>query len=205
MFTGIVQGIGEIIAVQDKEGFRQYQVKLPEPLSNKLSLGASIANDGCCLTVSAIKDTIASFDLMDETLARTTLGQKQVGDKLNIERAVQLGDEIGGHLMSGHIACRGKIIHISASTYNYQLTIEIPKAFSRYILYKGFVGVDGISLTVGVVTDTMFKLHLIPETRDRTTLGGKKEGDEVNIEIDPQTQTIVDKIYQVMTDRALVK
>lgn len=198
MFTGIIQEIAQLIDIKDKKGYLTYTLKLPTAMIASLKVGYSISNDGCCLTIVDISGDTVSFDLVAETLAITTLGRKIIGDYINVERAAKLGDEIGGHLMSGHIACRGKIVQIQPSINNYQLTVMIPKPFAKYILYKGFFGIDGISLTVGKVVDNTFKLHLIPETLARTTLSHKKEGEEVNIEIDTQTQTIVDTVERIM-------
>ncbi|WP_392565213.1 riboflavin synthase subunit alpha [Utexia brackfieldae] len=198
MFTGIVQGIAEIIAIEDKENFRTYTLRLPSAMTDSLTLGASIANDGCCLTITSIHHDEVTFDLMAETLALTTLGHKKIGDVVNVERAAKFGDEIGGHLMSGHITCTAKIIAIAQTENNHQLTLALPTDFAKYVLYKGYIGIDGISLTVGNVVNNQFNLHLIPETLARTTLGLKKVGDEVNIEIDPQTQAIVDTVERVM-------
>lgn len=199
MFTGIIQEIAQLIDIKDKTCYRTYTLKLPEKMVASLKIGGSISNDGCCLTIIDISGDAVSFDLVAETLAITTLGSKIIGDYINVERAAKLGDEIGGHLMSGHIACRGKIVQILPSINNYQLTIIVPKPFAKYILYKGFVGIDGISLTVGKVVDNTFKLHLIPETLARTTISYKKEGEEVNIEIDTQTQAIVDTVERIMS------
>lgn len=201
MFTGIIQGIAEITDIEDMNKFRRYQLKLPQELTTSLTLGASISNDGCCLTISHVEGNKVSFDLVEETLRLTTLGDKKVGDRINIERAARIGDEIGGHLMSGHISCRGKIVDSVTTENNHQITVELPMAFSRYVLYKGFIGIDGISLTVGEVENNTFKLYLIPETLERTTLGDKQCGDEINIEIDPQTQAIVDTVNQIMESK----
>lgn len=201
MFTGIVQGIARIVAIKDSHDFRQYIVELPEDLTSGIELGASIANNGCCLTVTKVKGRCVNFDLMIETLRKTNLGELKIGDYVNVERAAKFGDEIGGHLMSGHIACMGQIAAFELHENQAQMTISLPPDMMKYVLYKGFIGVDGISLTVGEVTETTFKLYLIPETLSRTTLGNKKVGDKVNIELDTQTQTIVDTVERLMSQR----
>lgn len=140
-----------------------------------------------------------SFDLMKETLRITNLGDIQVGDEVNVERAAKFSDEIGGHLMSGHIMTTAEIVKILTSENNRQIWFKVQDpTLMKYILYKGFIGIDGISLTVGEVTATRFCVHLIPETLQRTTLGAKKLGDRVNIEIDPQTQAVVDTVERVL-------
>ena len=198
MFTGIVQGVGKIIDIIDQDKLRTYQVKLPHHLINNIEIGASIANDGCCLTVTGIENDCVTFDIMQETLALTTLGSKKLNDLVNIERSAKYGDEIGGHVMSGHVSCRATIIDIQKTATNCQMRLVIPEKFMKYVLYKGFIGIDGASLTVGEVKDNQFNIHLIPETLAITTLDCKKIGDEVNIEIDSQTQAIVDTVERVL-------
>lgn len=201
MFTGIVQGVAQIVSIDDKKNFRSYIIKLPNSMTDTLISGASIANDGCCLTITSVDQDLVSFDIMQETLNLTTLGDKKVGDWVNVERAARFGDEIGGHVMSGHIACKATIYAINQSENNYQLTLELPESYSKYVLYKGFIGIDGISLTVGKIHHHRFNLHLIPETLERTTISQKKVGDQVNIEIDPQTQAVVDTVERVMQSK----
>lgn len=203
MFTGIVQGKGRVIAIEDKGDFRTHIIELPKELVSNLETGASVANNGCCLTVTKIEGTQISFDLVKETLRLTNLGELKVGSEVNIERAAKYGDEIGGHVMSGHIVTTAEIAKIITSENNLQIWFRIfDKALMKYILHKGFIGIDGISLTVGDVVNNRFCVHLIPETRDRTTLGCKRLGDKVNIELDPQTQAIVDTVERVMAQQA---
>ncbi len=202
MFTGIVQGMAEIIAIDEKPNFRTHVVALPPQLLPGLETGASVAHNGCCLTVTHIDGNKVSFDLMKETLRITNLGELAVGDKVNIERAAKFSDEIGGHLMSGHIMTTAEVSKILTSENNRQIWFK-PQDTSlmKYILHKGFIGIDGISLTVGEVTATRFCVYLIPETLQRTTLGNKKLGQRVNIEIDPQTQAVVDTVERVLASR----
>lgn len=201
MYTGIVQGVGEIIDIIDQDKLRTYKVKLPAKLTQHIEIGASIANDGCCLTVTDFKDDWVTFDIMQETLALTTLGDKNINDLVNIERSAKYGDEIGGHIMSGHISCTATIVDSQKTATNCQMTLELPHKFTKYVLYKGFIGIDGASLTVGDVMDNRFKINLIPETLAITTLDSKKVGDRVNIEIDSQTQAIVDTVERVLAER----
>lgn len=198
MFTGIVQGVGQIISIADQDKLKTYKVKLPHNLTNNIEIGASIANDGCCLTVTGIENDCVTFDIIQETLALTTLGNKNQNDFVNIERSAKYGDEIGGHVMSGHISCTATIIDIQKTPTNCQMTLVMPEKFMKYVLYKGFIGIDGASLTVGEIKDNYFNIHLIPETLSITTLDTKKVGDSVNIEIDSQTQAIVDTVERVL-------
>lgn len=201
MYTGIVQGVGQIIEIVDQPGLRTYKVKLPDHLTDNITIGASIANDGCCLTVTGFGKDWVSFDIMQETLALTTLGDKKLNDYVNIERSAKYGDEIGGHIMSGHISCTATITDIKKTATNCQMHLVLPKQFIKYVLYKGFIGIDGASLTVGEVTEDGFNIHLIPETLSITTLDRKQIGDRVNIEIDSQTQAVVDTVERVLANQ----
>lgn len=202
MFTGIVQGIATVVAIDEKENFRTHVVELPDAMLPGLEEGASVAHNGCCLTVTGIDANRVSFDLMKETLRITNLGDVTPGSLVNVERAAKFSDEIGGHLMSGHIMTTAEVAKIITSENNRQIWFKIQDAsLMKYILHKGYIGIDGISLTVGEVTSTRFCVHLIPETLQRTTLGTRKLGQRVNIEIDPQTQAIVDTVERVLATR----
>ncbi|HEY5717087.1 MAG TPA: riboflavin synthase subunit alpha, partial [Motiliproteus sp.] len=194
MFTGIVQGTAEIMAVISKENFRTHRVKLPSELLPGLVPGASVAHNGCCLTVTQIDGDEVSFDLMQETLRTTNLGDCHPGDRVNVERAARFGDDIGGHAMSGHIICTAQITAVIDSANNREIWFELPAHLTRYLFVKGYIGIDGISLTIGKVEGTRFNVNLIPETLQRTNLGWRQRGQRVNIEIDPQTQAIVDTV-----------
>ena len=202
MFTGIVQGIGRIVSVeQPAADFRTHTVELPEHMAHGLQPGASVAHNGCCLTITETDGRLAKFDLMGETLDKTNLGRLKEGDAVNLERAARFGDEIGGHLMSGHITATTAITRIERSGLNTTVWFSLPAALRPYILPKGFVGLDGCSLTVGQVSDTEFNVHLIPETLQRTLFGTRQEGDEINLEIDPQTQAVVDTVARVLANK----
>ncbi|MBS0847486.1 riboflavin synthase subunit alpha [Citrobacter sp. JGM124] len=204
MFTGIVQGVAPLVSIEEKSNFRTHVIELPEELLQGLETGASVAHNGCCLTVTTIEGNRVSFDLIKETLRITNLGELKVGDSVNVERAAKFSDEIGGHLMSGHIATTAEVAKILTSENNRQVWFKVlDPSLMKYILHKGFIGIDGISLTVGEVTTTRFCVHLIPETLERTTLGKKKLGQRVNIEIDPQTQAIVDTVERVLASREI--
>lgn len=202
MFTGIVQGTAEVIKIDEKDQFRTHTIRLPIEALEGLENGASIAHNGCCLTVTGIKDDTVSFDLMRETLRVTNLGQLKTGDRFNFERAARFGDEIGGHQMSGHILCMASITRIIRTENNRQIWFQIPDDYMRYIFTKGYIGIDGISLTIGEVKNNEFCVNLIPETLERTNLGFRDEQEQVNIEIDPQTQAIVDTVERVLAERS---
>jgi len=201
MFTGIVQGTAEVVKIVEKAQFRTHTVRLPEALLPGLEPGASVAHNGCCLTVTQIKRDLVDFDLMQETLKVTNLGELAIGDWVNVERAAKFGDEIGGHAMSGHILCCAEVSRIIESENNCQIWFRIPELWTKYVFTKGYIGIDGISLTIGDVEGCEFNINLIPETLERTNIGSRKVGDRINIEIDPQTQAIVDTVERVVAKR----
>lgn len=202
MFTGIVQTVAEIVAIEKKESFQTHIISLDASMRKGLETGASIAHNGVCLTVTEFHGDLVHFDLMQETLRVTNLGEVKVGDKVNIERAMQMGSEIGGHLLSGHVFCMAEVSNIIESENNYQPWFTVPdRSLMKYILAKGFIAIDGISLTIGEVTDDSFCVNLIPETLQRTTLASKKIGAKVNIELDSQTQAIVDTVERYLKQK----
>ncbi|MCW3479058.1 riboflavin synthase subunit alpha [Neisseriaceae bacterium JH1-16] len=201
MFTGIVQGTAEVVAIEEKQQFRVHVLRLPAELLPGIELGASIAHNGCCLTVTRVDGDQVSFDLMQETLRVTNLGQLKVGDRVNVERAAKFGDEIGGHAMSGHIIALAEVLEVIDTPNNRTIWFRLPAEYARYVFTKGYIGIDGCSLTIGEVKDNAFCVHLIPETLQRTNLAWRKAGDAINIEIDPQTQAIVDTVERVMAQR----
>ena len=155
-----------------------------------------------CQTVVAVSPTLltVTFEAIDETLKKTTLSRYTVGQKVNVERSVKMGDEIGGHLVAGHIYGTVRIAHKHVEANNVRLDIACPKDWLLYILPKGFIALDGVSLTVGEVRlegSEGFSVHLIPETLKRTTLGYKNEGDALNIEFDSVTQAAVETILRL--------
>lgn len=203
MFTGIVQGTAKVVAIEKKEKFQTHTLVLDGVLSQGLEIGASVAHNGCCLTVTKIDGERVDFDLMQATLALTNLGDLDVGDRVNIERAAKFGDEIGGHSMSGHISLMGEIVDVIDTPNNRTIWFEIPQEKVKYVLAKGYIGLDGCSLTIGEVEGTRFSVHLIPETLQRTLFGMRKVGDKINVEFDPQTQAIVDTVERVLASKSL--
>lgn len=191
--------MGRVVSVeQPAADFRTHTVELPEDMAGGLQTGASVAHNGCCLTVTETDGRTARFDLMAETLDKTNLGRLKEGDLVNLERAARFGDEIGGHLMSGHITATTEILRIERTVHNTTMHFALPAALKPYILPKGFVGLDGCSLTIGSVGEDSFCVHLIPETLRRTLFGTRQAGDTVNLEIDPQTQAVVDTVGRIL-------
>jgi riboflavin synthase len=183
VFTGIIANIGEIAEITKGEGSRHFKVRSPF-LTCDVALGASIAHDGCCLTVTDRDEGWHSVDVSSHTLAHTTLGVWQVGQRINLERALRAGDELGGHLVSGHVDGVATIRAITHEDEVQHYGIEAPEALMRYIADKGSVTLDGTSLTVTWVEDNQFGLTLIPHTLAVTTWGEKRVGDRLNLEVD---------------------
>lgn len=196
MFTGIVKGIGWVTVIEITPSILRYAVQFPPELLAGLERGASVSIDGVCQTVVKINQDQIWFEAIDETLERTTFKGMQIGRSVNLERAARFGDEIGGHLLSGHIYGSAPILSIEQNIY----TIACPIDWMKYFFSKGYIALDGISLTLVAIDKTKgyFTVHLIPETLHHTTLGQKKAGDFVNIEIDAQTQATVETVLHAI-------
>lgn len=203
MFTGIVQGVGEVITKTSHNTVTSMTIKLPNVKS--LAIGASVSINGVCLTVVSLDSNIIQFDIIDETLKRTNLGDISVGDFVNIERSLKFGDEVGGHVLSGHIFDTGIINSKAKKGDQMSLSILAPPSIQKYLTEKGYIAIDGISLTVGEIKDGCFDLHIIPETMRLTILDSKEVGDIVNIEIDSNTQLIVETIERLLEERGVTK
>jgi riboflavin synthase len=189
----------QVMDVDTQDKFRQVQVKFPPGSVDNVKLGASVAVNGVCLTVTEIHKDMLHFDIMMETLRATNLGELGAGSVVNFERAAKLGDEIGGHNVSGHVHTTATISRIEQLPNNRRITMTLSDpAWIKYILPKGYIAVDGTSLTVGEVGPDSFSVYLIPETLRVTVFGIKSEGDTVNIEVETQTQAIVDTVEKVV-------
>lgn len=199
MFTGIIRHIVPVAAVERKEDSMRLTLAFCEELLIDLQLGASIAVDGACLTVVNIDGTLVSFDILGETLSRTTLGQLENRSRVHVERSAKFGDEIGGHFVSGHVYGKGKISALQQRHADYILTCQVEPSWMKYILVKGSIAIDGVSLTlVTTAPSGHFTVHLIPETLRLTKLGSKGIDDTVNIEIDGQAKAIVDTVERYL-------
>jgi riboflavin synthase len=206
MFTGIVQGIAQVAQVTDSNGLRTLRLNFPGGFDSALQIGASVSVDGVCLTVTALHDNAADFDVMQQTLALTTLGTLKVGSAINVERAAKQGAEVGGHVLSGHVDFKATVASIREPENNRVLRIAVPAPWMRYVFAKGYIAVNGASLTVAEAQrddgDTgWFEVWLIPETLRMTTFAQLREGDALNIEIERQTQVIVDTVRAVVDER----
>ncbi len=183
MFTGIVTDIGRVRSVRQTERDWRYEIETAWDTSG-IDLGASISHAGCCLTVTEKGPGWFSVEVSGETLSKTTLGTWREGDPVNLERAAKLGDELGGHIVSGHVDGLGRVVSVTPEGGSHRIDIEAPAPLHRYIAAKGSITVDGVSLTVNAVEGQVFGLNIIPHTWQATTLGGLKAGDAVNLEID---------------------
>jgi riboflavin synthase len=183
MFTGIISDIGEIAA---REGGR-LAIRCGYA-ADGIAIGASIACDGACLTVTTVDPSGAgstfAVDVSNETMAKTTLDEWGLGRRINLERALKAGDELGGHIVAGHVDGVGRIVDMRPDGQSRRFTVEVPPELAPYIASKGSITLDGISLTVNEVKENRFGINIIPHTLTHTTLGAKKPGDRVNLEVD---------------------
>lgn len=206
MFTGIVQAYVSVAAITEKPGLITFSLIFPDELRVGLQTGASVAIDGVCFTTVKVEHNQVFFDAMQETLQRTTIGLLKTGQFVNVERSFKIGDEVGGHLLSGHVHGMAEITSIDTSIPNNQVvTFKIPHPLTKYIFTKGFVALNGVSLTLVEVDkkNATFTVYFIPETLKRTTFGCKQVGDWVNIEIDSQTQAIVETVERILAEKDL--
>ena len=183
MFTGIVTDIGRVRSVRQTERDRRYEIETAWDTSG-IDLGASISHAGCCLTVTEKGPGWFAVEVSGETLSRTSLGDWSEGHRVNLERAAKLGDELGGHVVSGHVDGLGRVVSVTPEGGSHRVDIEAPAPLHRYIAAKGSITVDGVSLTVNTVEGRVFGLNIIPHSWQATTLGALKPGDAVNLEID---------------------
>jgi riboflavin synthase len=195
MFTGIITDVGEVIA--RKGGVFAIRSRY-DPAT--IMLGASIAHDGCCLTVTAVTAEAGgccyTLDVSNETLSKTTLGDWQPGQAINLERALKAGDELGGHIVSGHVDGVARIVDVRDDGDSRRFTLEVPGALARFIAPKGSVALDGTSLTVNEVDGVRFGVNLIPHTLTHTSWGRKTAGDRINLEIDPLARYVARLLEQ---------
>ena len=225
MFTGIVAGLAHVERLADRAGLRSFTLRFEVPgFAAGLEIGASVAVEGVCLTATALHRAepsagvagakpdaegagsvvyAADFDVMQQSLSLTTLGTLTEGSAVNVERAARDGAEIGGHPLSGHIDCLGTVLSVRRPDNNHVLRIGLPARFMRYVFAKGYIAVNGCSLTAAEVNraEGWFEVWLIPETLRMTTFAGKYQGDAVNVEIERQTQVFVDTVREAIDER----
>jgi len=198
MYTGIVQAVRPLLAVTTYPGHNEFTVDLTPELLDELKIGASVSVEGTCLSVTEIDGTQVKFDAMTATLERTNLRFFKAGQGVNIERSAKMNAEVGGHLMAGHIATTAEIVELSIKETGAFITFRMPPEWAKYVFPRGFLGVNGCSLTVADVDDTLVTINLIPETLRQTTFAHYKAGELINIEVDHQTMVLVDVVERTL-------
>lgn len=183
MFTGIVSHVGEVKAIELSDTYARLKIE-SELFQDNVKLGDSISVSGVCLSVVELGQNQASFDLASETLRATSLSKIEVGNKCNLELALKYGDRLDGHLVQGHVDCVVEIKDIQKEDNTYRFELSMPKSIAKFIAPKGSVTLDGISLTVGELSNLSFSVYIIPHTFINTTIGQRKQGDILNLEID---------------------
>src|SRR5215218_1875348 len=182
MFTGLISEMGVVEEVE--AGAEGARLRIRTGLADELSAGDSIAVNGACLTAATVNGSVFDADVMNQTLEHTSLGPLRAGDRVNLELPLRAADRLGGHIVQGHVDGTGEVAEVSEDGFARRLVIEIPEELRRYLVERGSVTVDGVSLTVSALTDSGFEVSLIPETLERTTLGAATEGTPVNLELD---------------------
>lgn len=200
MFTGIVQGLCPVTGVDDEAGLRRIEIELGD-LARGIETGASVAINGTCLTVTSATKGVVSFDVIRETLDNTNLGDLACGSLVNVERSFRVGDEIGGHILSGHVIGKVRVAAVEEDRNERNVRFDVGAEWMKYLPHKGFVALDGASLTIARVDETASQITvcLIPETIARTTLGSAGPGSWINLEIDAQTQAVVDTVERLLS------
>ena len=206
MFTGIVASIGHVCSVEDRGSSYRLSVDIEE-LSKNLELGSSVSINGVCLTVVDLQGTNASFDVVDATLRVTNLKTIGLGMGLNIERAARFGDEIGGHFLSGHVCDTVEVLNAVGAKQEKILSFRVPRPWDRFLFSKGFIALNGVSLTLADMNcaTRVGRVNLIPETCERTNLREAQPGCQLNLEVDSQTQAIVETVERVLSSKNLLK
>lgn len=195
MFSGIVHGSTKLVKIEKKDQYLTYIFKFKKYQIKNLKLGNSISHNGCCLTVSKINNNYISFDIIKETLNNTNLKILKIGEYVNFERAAKFGDEIGGHIVSGHVITMAKVKKVINQNDSYVIWLTVLNtSIMPFILHKGFICIDGISLTIAKIKKNSFCVCLIPETLRVTTIKNKRKNDYLNLEVDYFTQTIVSTV-----------
>tara|TARA_B100000941_G_C28421754_1_gene509215 strand:- start:234 stop:863 length:630 start_codon:yes stop_codon:yes gene_type:complete len=203
LFTGIVQAMLPIKTLALADGLSTFSIEFTDLLVSDLEVGASVAINGVCLSVTDLRHNNISFDAVRETLELSNLKSIQVGTMVNIERSMKYSSEIGGHVVSGHIMGTARVRSMETDPNNWRINFSVPKNWLRYLFNKGFIAINGASLTIAAVNYQASELavNLIPETLRMTNFSLLSVGDDVNIEIDSQTQTIVETVERVLAEK----
>ena len=198
MFTGIVETVGTIEKLEQQDDIWILEIAVDADFSNGLKQGASVSVNGICLTFIDTPSNLLRFDVVKETYDRTNLAFLERGNLVNLERSLSFGDEIGGHLVSGHIHCVGKVVKQQCKNNSTDLLITLENIDTSYLFAKGYIAINGCSLTLGEIEGSSFHLHLIPETLNVTNLSEVSEGDYLNIEFEQSTVTTVETVKKFL-------
>ncbi|URQ63075.1 riboflavin synthase subunit alpha [SAR86 cluster bacterium] len=201
MFSGIVQTVGKIESIKDKNHIKTIRIETHGDYLEDIAIGQSVSVDGVCLSLVKKNKEYCEFEAVEETINRTTLGSYKQGTKVNLEKSLKFGDTVGGHFVSGHIHTKGRIVEVELIGESKNILVEIEEKWIKYLTEKGYISVNGASITIGKVSKNTFYIHLIPETLRTTNLDELIYGNYVNLEFDQTTIAIVDTTERLINQK----
>ena len=201
MFSGIVQTVGKIESIKDKNHIKTIRIETHGDYLEDIAIGQSVSVDGVCLSLVKKNNEYCEFEAVEETINRTTLGSYKQGTKVNLEKSLKFGDTVGGHFVSGHIHTRGRIVEVELVGESKNILVEIEEKWIKYLTEKGYISVNGASITIGKVSKNTFYIHLIPETLKTTNLDDLIYDNYVNLEFDQSTIAIVDTTERLINQK----
>ena len=201
MFSGIVQTVGKIESIKDKNHIKTIRIETYGDYLEDIAIGQSVSVDGVCLSLVKKNNELCEFEAVEETINRTTLGSYKQGTKVNLEKSLKFGDTVGGHFVSGHIHTRGRIVEVELVGESKNILVEIEEKWIKYLTEKGYISVNGASITIGKVSKNTFYVHLIPETLKTTNLDELIYDNYVNLEFDQATIAIVDTTERLINQK----
>ena len=201
MFSGIVQTVGKIESIKDKNNIKTIRIETHGDYLKDIAIGQSVSVDGVCLSLVKKNNEYCEFEAVEETINRTTLGSYKQGTKVNLEKSLKFGDTVGGHFVSGHIHTRGRIVEVELVGDSKNILVEIEEKWIKYLTEKGYISVNGASITIGKVSKNTFYVHLIPETLKTTNLDELIYDNYVNLEFDQSTIAIVDTTERLINQK----
>ena len=201
MFSGIVQTVGKIESIKDKNHIKTIRIETHGNYLEDIAIGQSVSVDGVCLSLVKKNNEYCEFEAVEETINRTTLGSYKQGSKVNLEKSLKFGDTVGGHFVSGHIHTRGRIVEVELVGESKNILVEIEEKWIKYLTEKGYISVNGASITIGKVSKNTFYVHLIPETLKTTNLDQLIYDNYVNLEFDQATIAIVDTTERLINQK----
>ena len=201
MFSGIVQTVGKIESIKDKNHIKTIRIETHGDYLEDIAIGQSVSVDGVCLSLVKKNNEYCEFEAVEETINRTTLGSYKQGTKVNLEKSLKFGDTVGGHFVSGHIHTRGRIVEVELIGESKNILVEIEEKWIKYLIEKGYISVNGASITIGKVSKNTFYVHLIPESLKTTNLDELIYANYVNLEFDQTTIAIVDTTERLINQK----